>query len=132
MNPKDENTGLLSEHSGYVKNMLEVEVFPNLSQQVIMTTEDRLKLCLQENLKKAEKKHDWLTPFSLLIAIITTFVTAEFKDYFLSSKTWEAFFLIGGLASVVWFGISLRHAFKKIKIEKIIEDLKTNSKSLNK
>ena len=85
------------EHSLFVKQMLEVEVFPNLSQQVIMTTEDRLKLCLQENLKKAERKNDWITPFSLLIAIITAFVTATFKDFIVSAKTWEAIFILVGV-----------------------------------
>ncbi len=124
MKPEEDNKKTPPEHSGYVKGIIEVKVFPNLSQKVIITTEDRLKLCLQENLKKAERRNDWLAPFSLFIAIITVFVTAEFKDYLLSSKTWEAIFIIGGIASIVWLGFTLKHAFQKIRIEKIIEDLK--------
>lgn len=119
------------EHSLFVKQMLEVEVFPNLSQQVIMTTEDRLKLCLQENLKKAERKNDWITPFSLLIAIITAFVTATFKDFIVSAKTWEAIFILVGVGSFIWLVFAIRQAFFKIDIENIIKELKTNqNKSL--
>lgn len=117
-----------SEHSLYIKQMLEVEVFPNLSQQVIMTTEDRLKLCLKENIKKAERKHEWVAPLSLLITIVAVLVTASFKDYLLSSKTWEALFILGAIGSTIWLILSLKHALKKIEIDSIIQELKANQK----
>lgn len=123
---EENNQNEQKDHSLFVKQMLEVEVYPNLSQQVIMTTEDRLKLCLKENMKKAEKKNDWITPFSLLIAIITSFVTASFKDFIVSSKTWEAIFILVGIGSLVWLGLTIKNAFFKIDVEKIIEELKTN------
>jgi len=111
--------------------MLDIEVFPNLSQQVIMTTEDRLKICLLKNLAKAEKKHDWIAPFGILIAVITAFVTASFKDYLLSAKTWEAIFIIVGIGSGIWLLMTIRHAFTQIDIEEIIKEVKTNPKQLN-
>ena len=117
-----------SEPSLFVKQMLEVEVFPNLSQQVIMTTEDRIKLCLKDNIKKAGKKNDWIAPFSLLIAIITVFATSSFKDSILSSKTWEAIFIIVGIGSFVWFILTIRNAFYKVDIDRIINELKANQK----
>jgi hypothetical protein len=112
----------------FVKQMLEVNVSPNISQHIIMTTEDRLKLCLTETLKKAERKHDWIAPLGLLIAVITAFVTASFKDYILSAKTWEAVFVMVGLGSIIWLIISIRYAFIKIDIDDIINELKTNQK----
>jgi hypothetical protein len=119
----------VEETSIIVKQMLDIEVFPNLNQQVIMTTEDRLRICLITNLKKAEKKHDWVAPFGLLVAIVTTFTTASFKNFGLSAQTWEAIFIVGGIASVVWLIITVRHAFVKMNLEKIIAEIKTTPKS---
>lgn len=130
MNQEQENQNYL-EHSILVKQMLDIEVFPNLSQQVIMTTEDRLKICLLKNLAKAEKKHDWIAPFGILIAVITAFVTASFKDYLLSAKTWEALFIIVGVGSGIWLLMTIKHAFTQIDIEEIIKEVKTNPKQLN-
>jgi hypothetical protein len=129
---EENNQNEQKDHSLFVKQMLEVEVFPNLSQQVIMTTEDRLKLCLNENMKKAEKKNDWITPFSLLIAIITSFVTASFKDFIVSSKTWEAIFILVGIGSVIWLGLTIKNSFFKIDVEKIIDELKTKQNKSSK
>jgi len=112
-----------------VKQMLDIEIFPNLNQQVIMTTEDRLRICLIENLKKAEKKYDWIAPLGILIAIIISFVTSSFKDVVLSSQTWEAIFIIGGIASFIWLIIALKHAFVKINLDHIISDIKTSQKN---
>ena len=112
-----------------VKQMLDIEIFPNLNQQVIMTTEDRLRICLIENLKKAEKKYDWIAPLGILIAIIISFVTSSFKDVVLSSQTWEAIFIIGGIASFIWLIVALKHAFVKINLDHIISDIKTSQKT---
>lgn len=111
-----------------IMQMIEVEVFPNMKQEVIVTTHDRLKICLSENLKKAERKHDWIAPFSLLIAIVTAFVTATFRDFILPAKTWEAVFIVLGIASFIWLSLCLKYALYKVEIEEIIEEIKTNQK----
>ena len=125
---KEKNKPDFEDTSIIVKQMLDIEIFPNLNQQVIMTTEDRLRICLIENLKKAEKKYDWIAPFGILIAIVTTFVTTSFKNVVLSSQTWEAIFIIGGIASFIWLIIALKHAFIKINLDHIISDIKTSQK----
>lgn len=129
MSKEQSSKNIQNEKSVFVKQMLELEVYPNLSQQVIMTTEDKLKLCLKENLKKAEKKNAWIAPTSILIAVITVFSTATFKEFILSAKTWEAFFILIGIASLVWLIISLRYAFYEVKIEAIIAELKNDQNS---
>ena len=125
---KEQGKTNYEETSVLIKQMLDIEVFPNLNQQVIMTTEDRLKICLINNLKKAEKRHDWIAPLGILISIIIVFVTSTFKDFIISSKTWEALFIICGFGSLMRLIISLRFAFVKIDIDKIIIEIKTNLK----
>jgi len=125
---KEKNKPDFEDTSIIVKQMLDIEIFPNLNQQVIMTTEDRLRICLIENLKRAEKKYDWIAPLGILISIVTTFVTTSFKSIVLSSQTWEAIFIIGGIASFIWLIIALKHAFVKINLDHIISDIKTSQK----
>lgn len=108
----------------FVKQFVEFKLFSNLTEQVIITTEDKVKLCLQKHLKRAEKKHDWFAPAGILFAIITAFVTASFKDFYFSAKTWEALFIICGILSSIWLLSTLKSAFDKIEIENIIEELK--------
>lgn len=126
---KEKNKPDFEDTSIIVKQMLDIEIFPNLNQQVIMTTEDRLRICLIENLKKAEKKYDWVAPLGILIAIIIAFITSSFQDVVLSSQTWEAIFIIGGIASFIWLLIALKHAFVKIDLDHIISDIKTSQKN---
>ena len=109
-----------------VKTGMGVELFINFNQQIIITTEDKLKICLDENLKKAEKKYDWIAPLGILIAIIIAFVTATFKNIIFSSETWKAIFFIGGITTFIWLIIALKHAFVKINSDHIISDIKTS------
>jgi len=92
----------------------------------IRVSEDRLENCLIKNLKKAEKKYNWIAPLGILIAIITTFATATFKDIVFSSQTWEAIFIIGGITTFIWLTYNIiQHAFeKKVTMEDIISEIK--------
>ena len=67
-------------------------VYSNLDQDVILITEDRLRLVLQAHTDALEKKSLWLTPFSIALSIILTLVTADFKSVLFEASTWKAFF----------------------------------------
>jgi len=110
-------------------SITDIEVFRNLNQRIIIITEDKLEICLSKNLRKAEKKYDFIAPLGILIAIIIVFVTANFKNIILSSQTWEAIFIIGGIATFIWLIIALKHAFVKINLDHIISDIKTSQKT---
>jgi len=122
---KSHNEG---ENSINVMQKITIELPPVPRQQYIVTTSDRLKLCLLENLKRAEKKHDWVAPFGVLLAIITSFVTATFRDAFLPAKTWEGVFILLGVGSFVWLSISLKGALYKIDIDNIIKEIQNEEK----
>lgn len=112
-----------------IDQIIEVDqLYLNVTQQVIITTEDKIKLSLSKHFKKAERRREWITPFTLLIAIITVFVTSDFKEYFFTADTWRAIFLLLAIGAFMWLSISLRYAFRKSKIEDIIDEIKLGDK----
>ena len=100
----------------------------NISQAVIVTTEDKLQLALNNYHKNISNSKEWITPLSLLIAIITTLVTAEFNSLILSSETWKAIFIISGIASTFWLIWTLWLLRKQTSIDRLIKEIKTGSR----
>ncbi len=114
-----------------IKNRLVTDsgIHVNLAQDVIVTTADKVKLCLSEHLGRMEKKRAWMTPLAALVTIVITFVTATFKDWVLSAAVWCAVFLIAGVISLFWLLYAILQAIKSTKIEDIVEELKMNSRT---
>jgi len=102
----------------------------NLPQDVITTTEDKVRLCLSEYLKKMEKKKGWLTPMGLTISFTLTLMASQFRDWGLSSATWQAIFIIGVVASSCWLVYSVIESFHSVKIEDVITKLRKQSDSM--
>lgn len=100
----------------------------NVSQEVIITTEDKVRLCLSEHLKRMEKKRGWIAPLGILMAIVLTLVTTTFKEFGLSAATWQAIFIVGAVLSGVWLVWSIREAQRSQKIEDIVAELKKDSR----
>ena len=96
----------------------------NTAQNIIVTTEDKIRLHLLDHLNIMERKKEWITPSSLLITIIAVLITANFKDFLLKSETWKLVFIICGVVSFVWLAKSLIFAFRKYNVEDFIEELK--------
>jgi hypothetical protein len=110
------------------KDFIELEVFADLHQDVIITTEDKLKLTLTNYSAKIGRKKDWIAPFGIAITTLTILLTSTFKDFLIQSNTWQAIFIIIFIGSLIWLIISLRYAFKEISIDDIIIELKKNKK----
>ncbi len=100
------------------------EVSLNVSQGIIITTEDKIRICLSEHLKRMEKKKGWLTPLGIFATIIVALVTSTFKDIGLDSATWHAIFIITGFISFGWLVWSINEARQSEKLEDIIIELK--------
>jgi hypothetical protein len=104
------------------------EVHLNVSQEVIITTEDKIRICLSEHLKQMEKKRGWIAPSGILIAIVVALVTSTFKDKFgLDAATWRAIFILSGIVSIGWLIWSIKEAWKSEKLADIVAELKKGS-----
>lgn len=103
------------------------EVHLNVSQEVIITTEDKIRICLSEHLKRMEKKRGWIAPSGIFITIVIVLITSTFKDIGIDAATWRAIFILSGIISAGWLIWSIREALKSEKIEDIVSELKKGS-----
>ena len=128
MGAKDEITNIAPDSDLMVEQLVSVErVSLNVSQSLILTTEDKLKICLNSHVKKIEKSKEWVAPFSLLSALLLSLITADFKQALLSPETWRALFIIAALLSGVWLLFSLRNSFQSRSIDTVIDEIRNNA-----
>jgi hypothetical protein len=102
------------------------KIYRNLEQVVIVTTEDKLRICLQNAIAHLGTKREWWTPVALLVTLALTLTTAEFKDQLaIPAATWKAFFLFLTVASLIWTIVAIWKAFRvKVSVESIISEIK--------
>jgi hypothetical protein len=102
----------------------------SLPQDVITTTEDKLRLALMRYLKKMEKKKGWLTPMGLTISLTLTLMMSAFKNWGLTADTWKAIFILGDGASIIWFIFAVIESLRSVKLDDVIAELKKHSESM--
>ncbi|HEX7242565.1 MAG TPA: hypothetical protein VF263_19910 [Longimicrobiaceae bacterium] len=128
MNAPDDKPEYIGEPELLVKQLVSVErLHVNVSQSVIITTEDKVRICLDKHIKRAEQKHSWIAPAGILLAIITTLVTTTFQNWVLKAETWQAVFIVVGIVSLAWLLLSLRFAFNSLSTDDVIEELRPSS-----
>jgi len=59
----------------------------NVSQNLIITTEDKVRLCLSEHLDRMQKRRGWIAPLGILVTILLTLITSTFRNVGLSTAT---------------------------------------------
>ncbi len=74
----------------------------NIGGKILITNEDKIRLAVLTHLKRIENKKQWHAPLGVVLSVAATFVTAEFKDRWLSAATWNALFIFVGLAALIW------------------------------
>ena len=102
----------------------------SLPQDVITTTEDKLRLTLSDYLRKTEKKKGWITPMGLLISFSLILMMSSFKDWGLSADTWKAIFIIGDIIFFGWLVYTVIESFRSVKLDDVISELKKHSDSM--
>ena len=111
-----------------IQQLVSVErVSLNLSQSVIVTTEDKLRLKLQAHLSNTEKTKDWIAPFSLLLSLSLALLSADFKDLVFPAATWRAFFIFAAIISGLWLASTLRQAFRSRTVDSLIDEIKSEN-----
>jgi hypothetical protein len=96
----------------------------NLSQEAIVITEDKVRLCLIAHLRGLEAKRDWIAPTGVLLTIIGTFATTTFHDAGLSAAAWQAIYIISGIMTLGWLGRALLVAWKAPTMEDVVASMK--------
>ena len=106
-------------------------IHTRLNQEIIITTADKIMLVLKDTREVLISQRDWWTPFGLLVSLITTLCTAEFKTSFgMSKEFWHAIFILLALLSSFWL---IKTFLKLVKnwgqddLNKILERLKVQA-----
>lgn len=107
------NSDIISNNpfSGKIDVTSNTRVYTNTEQELIVITKDKLKLELIESANLFSSKKGWITPFSLLITIVVTLTTADFKEFVFDPKIWTALFVFTGITCFIWLCIELYKLF---------------------
>ena len=118
--------------TGLTDRMLRESTFhANLAQELIVTTADKIELCLLHHQEELQVQKEWATPFGILVTVLMTLLTATFKDGLgLKKEVWQAIFVLAAATSGVWFvyaGVRAVRVWWKGRgsIGSIIAELKT-------
>jgi hypothetical protein len=82
----------------------------NLAQDVIVTTEDKVRICLMQHQERLLLSTSWQTPLGLTATLGTTLVAATFQTNVLSADTWSALFVFALVLSLVWLVVAVWRA----------------------
>jgi hypothetical protein len=104
------------------------ELSLNIGQNIITTTEDKVRLAVLTHLKRIEDRRAWLAPGGIFLSILAAFVTADFKNVWLPAATWQAVFFICSVASLVWLIISIVKALRAPTVDDFIATLRVAAK----
>jgi hypothetical protein len=99
-------------------------VHSNLDQEIIQITEDKIRLVLNDHLKKLQDKQRWIAPLGICLTVFITLVTSTFKDTGLKAATWEAIFWLVGMGSLLWFVVTAIGALRSPTIDDVVERIK--------
>jgi hypothetical protein len=113
-------------------------VHTNVTLEVVVTTVDKVRLCLMRNREHLAAKMAWAVPLGILLTLIATLVAADFRDVFgVKKESWWAVFFLAAVVALVWFAFSAGNAIKFIwrdwrkgsfdSIDHIINELKAQT-----
>ncbi|MBL4886327.1 MAG: hypothetical protein JKY95_17575 [Planctomycetaceae bacterium] len=112
------------------KDMIQTSVLHlNVSQEVIITTEDKVRLCMTEHANQLIARQNWIAPLSLFVTILVVLLTADFSDRLIFPKaTWHAVFVLGAILAFVWAVQTIYRAINATtSIDNIVIELKKSS-----
>ena len=98
----------------------------NVAQDIIVITEDRLKLHLSDAIGKTEKKNGWIAPLGIMIALVLALVTADFKNFGLKASVWQAIFVLSLILASCWLVYAVKQALKSEGLDKLMEKIKAS------
>jgi hypothetical protein len=114
----------------FAKNLMQSsQTHVNLGQDFIVTTEDKVRLCMTRHAHRLSDRKAWTTPVSLFVTIVLVLLTAGFHDAFgITSDTWHALFLLSAVATLIWSMVAIIKALRtSTSIDKIVDELKLSS-----
>ena len=106
------------------------QFYDNTQSNIIRITDDKLNVILLENKEAIEKRSNFLTPLTLLITLVLTFCTNDFKDFLMIPKdAWQGFYMFCILGSAIWLIIEIRKKKKVISVKELVERIRAQNQN---
>jgi len=114
----------------------QMTVHKNLTQEIIVTNTDKVRLILNDHHKVIKRKIEWINPLGIFLSVLTTILTAKFdqEKFGISPQMWQAIFIISCIISCVWTVILVINALRYVKkgtVDQFIDKLKINTNQTN-
>jgi hypothetical protein len=124
---QDDDSGVSNAAISLLRQGIEQsEVHVNLGQQMIITTEDRLRLCLKEMSESTKHRWEWQVPAGILVTELATCVTSSFHDAIgVSGQQWEGVFRALTFVTALWLLVALLRALRPASADALVNKLKT-------
>lgn len=109
-----------------------VTVHKNLGQEVMVTTEDKVRLCLIEHRQSLRAKNKWTVPLGIFATLVVALCAADFRQFIVSADVWKALFILSTVVTFIWLARSGYHAYVHRKggdIDEIVLALKAQQLS---
>ena len=121
------NAAPLSDIDHLVERVVSVDkITLNVAQSVIVTTEDKVRLCAEKFSRNHASRQSWVAPASLFVSLLVTQVTASFNEFVFSSAVWEAVFFIATITTLFWLIYSLMQIRKSVSVEHFIVEIQNS------
>jgi hypothetical protein len=111
-------------------------IYRNVAQDVILTTEDKLRLRLIEHQNALKSLGDWVTPAGILVPLATTLLVTEFKQPFLGLKPefWNLLYILSSFGCAIWLIVRVVRAVGIYRsgqsgIDRVIQRIKQASQT---
>jgi len=107
-----------------------VTIHKNVGQEVIVTTDDKVRLCLMQARASLAAKHDLVAPAGVLVTLVTALATTDPRDFVLGRATWQAIYVIAAVLVAGWLarsGFAVLQQRGSDSVDSIIERLKAST-----
>ena len=78
------------------------DYFYNNKQEIIITTSDKAELTIIKHYNKLKARTQWSTPLVLIISLLSTLITSEFKYIIICPSHWQIIYYSIFIGSVLW------------------------------
>lgn len=101
------------QHGAFPATVPVTNISTNTHQDVIHITEDKLRLIVGDYEKSWRSRRDWVGPFGILVSVIISIITSDFKGVFgFTGDSIRSLFIMSAIGSGVWLLISLIKSYR--------------------
>ena len=104
------------------------KIHTNVSQVLITTTEDKLKIILMEYQNTQINSKSWVAPMGIFFTLLTTLVTSTPKDFLIPKENWVSMYVLGSIIALGFLVYSIiksaKARKKRMSIDVLVEQIK--------